>query len=766
MGKYDIFISYSREDVKCVSRILSFIEKDGYSVWIDKTGIETGEQFKNVIVDAISRCKVFIFVSSKASNCSEWTEKEIGVAVTFHKKIIPIKIDSSPYNSSVLLDLVNLNYIDYGDIKHRKEQLKKLKQDIALAIPKNAHDTENKRELSKRKKFGSNICYIWAINLKNFINKNRTICIGCILLLIILSTRAIALYTHYIRSHTYTREYILPQHYGEVRDIKQRPIATVDSLYDLCIDPMLAYGDDWQTDRERIEQLVQELNNAFPGLPYKVQSSKIIERRHEHYCTLLRNLTIEELNIACELPAWELTNRKSQIIFKNPSFYYPYGVLANRTIGYGTHGIVGRFKNDIVGKSGMKEVEIRDMRGKKRTKIKEIIPPTDGYVVTSTLDMDLQTIADNVLRSHIATEHDIIGASLVIMSVRSGAILSMVNLSRTDDNLEAREIYNHAIGHSFEPGTLGAGVTLAACCSDDMFRINGLEIGKHEDNLNIQEFLGDSSTGAQLYKPTLLRINSTQKNMSIREGCIKANAYSLSSLVMHKYRGKLIEYLDILNEYHVCDSIPLEILGSPKGYVGVPRDSDNYNRFLTTLGSGYGIMITPIQLHTFYNGILNGRYTYPYIIESISTRSGETIYNHELKYNAFPSAFRLSNGDVQDTLKSIMCSIAQQANLNNSQYHIGAIIGESLSTFPYSEKDLNDAYLNKNGMKSQQAGCFAYFPNHNPEYSVMCIIFTRATNKNFFGKDIPTSVVRNLSNMIYDYKYKKTKFRRGLSVEM
>lgn len=68
----------------------------------------------------------------------------------------------------------------------------------------------------------------------------------------------------------------------------------------------------------------------------------------------------------------------------------------------------------------------------------------------------------------------------------------------------------------------------------------------------------------------------------------------------------------------------------------------------------------------------------------------------------------------------------------------------------------------KAGLKSQQAGCFAYFPEHNPEYSIMCVIFTRATKKDFFGRSIPTAIVRDLSNMMYDYKNKKTNFHRGL----
>lgn len=125
-NKYDIFISYSRHDTDIVNKIVSILEHEGFKIWIDKNGIESGDAFKHVIVKAIEQSSCVLFFSSIASNNSKWTAKEIGVAVYENKCIIPIIIDNSKYNPEVKFDLINLDYIDFSDIRHWSESQKRL----------------------------------------------------------------------------------------------------------------------------------------------------------------------------------------------------------------------------------------------------------------------------------------------------------------------------------------------------------------------------------------------------------------------------------------------------------------------------------------------------------------------------------------------------------------------------------------------------------------------------------------------------------------
>ena len=111
---HDIFISYSRHDTDVVNELVALLEKEGYSIWIDRDGIESGDDFKRVILRAIKESSIVLFFSSKHSNVSEWTAKEIGIAVKYKKHIIPIMLDDSNFNEAVEFDLINLDYIDYS----------------------------------------------------------------------------------------------------------------------------------------------------------------------------------------------------------------------------------------------------------------------------------------------------------------------------------------------------------------------------------------------------------------------------------------------------------------------------------------------------------------------------------------------------------------------------------------------------------------------------------------------------------------------------
>lgn len=62
MGHH-IFISYSRKDKVIVNKVVTVIKQAGFTVWIDTSGIESGEQFKHKIVNAIEQCDVLLFFS-------------------------------------------------------------------------------------------------------------------------------------------------------------------------------------------------------------------------------------------------------------------------------------------------------------------------------------------------------------------------------------------------------------------------------------------------------------------------------------------------------------------------------------------------------------------------------------------------------------------------------------------------------------------------------------------------------------------------------
>ncbi|MBQ6177267.1 MAG: toll/interleukin-1 receptor domain-containing protein, partial [Bacteroidales bacterium] len=111
---HDFFISYSRRDSELVQLFVDELTDLGYSVWIDKDGIESGDAFKTVIVRAIREARCVVFFSSKDSNTSYYTVKEVGIAIRKHIPVVPVKLDQSEYNESLEFDLGDLDYTDYS----------------------------------------------------------------------------------------------------------------------------------------------------------------------------------------------------------------------------------------------------------------------------------------------------------------------------------------------------------------------------------------------------------------------------------------------------------------------------------------------------------------------------------------------------------------------------------------------------------------------------------------------------------------------------
>lgn len=128
--EYDVFVSYSRKDSEQVLAIAKKLTEEGYNVWIDQDGIESGDAFKSVIVKAIKKSKIFLFFSSKTANESLWTVKEVNMAVHLKRFIMPVKLDDTEYNDSLLFDLVGLDYISYYEnpAKGLRELVKAVKK--------------------------------------------------------------------------------------------------------------------------------------------------------------------------------------------------------------------------------------------------------------------------------------------------------------------------------------------------------------------------------------------------------------------------------------------------------------------------------------------------------------------------------------------------------------------------------------------------------------------------------------------------------------
>lgn len=134
---------------------------------------------------------------------------------------------------------------------------------------------------------------------------------------------------------------------------------------------------------------------------------------------------------------------------------YPQGELGRRTIGLtgdrGNYGIEAVYREELAGRDG-RATRQRIARGfYGRVVDGDNIDPIDGLDVVTTLDLDVQDVANRYLREQLEAQNAIWGTTIV-MEVRTGEILALVNLGRTPGGGYA-ERENYAIGRNTEPGS-------------------------------------------------------------------------------------------------------------------------------------------------------------------------------------------------------------------------------------------------------------------------------------------------------------------------
>ena len=110
---HKVFISYSRKDQDMAEHLCNTLTENGIEYWIDKEGIYSSFNYKELIVDAIEVSKAVIFISSANSNISINVIREIGYAVNMHKPILPLTLDDAPYAKSIRLDISHIDQIDF-----------------------------------------------------------------------------------------------------------------------------------------------------------------------------------------------------------------------------------------------------------------------------------------------------------------------------------------------------------------------------------------------------------------------------------------------------------------------------------------------------------------------------------------------------------------------------------------------------------------------------------------------------------------------------
>ncbi len=447
--------------------------------------------------------------------------------------------------------------------------------------------------------------------------------------------------------------------------------------------------------------------------------------------------------------------RSGMIVEQEQIRQYPYGKLARRTIGFvrnnksevtNTHiGLEGKFDYVLHGQEGKEWMRVTDY-GRVRNSDSAYVRAVDGNDLRITLNIDYQDIADKALRAEITQEPDLEGACLVLMEVSTGAIRAMVNLVREDGDGPFEEIQNLAIGRKGEPGSVFKTVTLMSVLNDGY--IKSLEETLPATNGNVA---GTSIKDAHI--PDFVRQHHTNR-ISVLDGFKISSNYVFATLAVKNYgidktkgRGKGLEkterFLQNIYNYKLGEAFAFDLDGLQTPTIPSPSTRYWTDTDLGSIGFGYSTEETPLHILTFYNAIANkGRMMKPYLVEDVekdgvvTERRGPGVLNAAVCSKA-----------VADTITRALKAVTEDGTakrLKGAKCAVAGKTGTSFGTFP------NGQYQDASGRRKYQGTFVGFFPADKPQYSIICVVYSKPTGKQFQGGGIPARAIRTVVDQLYN----------------
>ncbi|MEG0788578.1 MAG: penicillin-binding transpeptidase domain-containing protein [Alistipes sp.] len=414
---------------------------------------------------------------------------------------------------------------------------------------------------------------------------------------------------------------------------------------------------------------------------------------------------------------------------------YPQGELARRTIGLtgdqGNYGIEKVYKEALAGLPGLvlRQRIARGFYG--RVVDDKNVDPVDGADLVTTLDLDLQDVADKILRQQLTAQSAIWGTTIV-MEVTTGRVLALVNLGRNAQG-EYVENVNYAIAKRAELGSVFKLATMITLLEDAK-----LPMTATYDTENGQK--------AMVGGAAVQDSHSGFGNMDFKTAVAQSSNVYFAKAVWDKYSGRKEYYSDCLRKLHLDRTVGLEAFGErPPLFPHNWKKLGGANQAFARLSFGYVIELTPIQMITLYNAVANnGRMVAPQLIREIHRKGVEPeVCEPKVLVEKICSDETLRK--VHECLEEVAVrGTAARFFRDTTLFRAGAKTG----TAQFSQDGLrySDGYY--------MGSMVSYLPADKPRYTILTTIHTRRQGgKAYYGGPLAGPVVKQMAGYIYNREH-------------
>lgn len=510
-------------------------------------------------------------------------------------------------------------------------------------------------------------------------------------------------------------------------------LATTVPVYTIFFDPVAVENDLFNQNVGKLADSLSRMlkNKSKSQYETLLKNAKKNKRR---YVKIANKLSMKEYQRIKTFPIFKEGKYKGGLIAeKSYSRELPYGELAARTIGY-----VREEEDIFVGLEGAYHYYLKGIDGKQKVRringnfwmpieSEQNVQPHNGDDIYTSIDIEIQDVAENALKRCLI-ENDALQGCVVLMDVKTGFVEVMASLSYNEESQEYEEAYNFALRQSVEPGSTFKAVSMLALLENDptISIDDKLNLGKYD----FMRFYGRTMQDSH-------RVTDEDGYTTIRNAFEQSSNVGLAYMTVNAFEKNPEKFVDLIYKTSIQKPLNLDIKGEGRIDIKDTDDKRWSKLSLPWMSIGYEVMITPIQLLTFYNAIANdGVMLKPQFVKEIRHAN---VVNHVFEPIVINE--KIASERTIETLQELLCGVVENGT-GKGLKNLGFPVAGKTGTAQISQ---GKAGYNK---KNYTATFVGYFPADEPKYS--CIIMvSNPRGRSYYGASVSAPVFKEIAAKVY-----------------
>lgn len=491
---------------------------------------------------------------------------------------------------------------------------------------------------------------------------------------------------------------------GNIYSVDGSLLATSVPEYDLRMDLLSGELQEKDVFDEKVDSLAYSLANYFKDRTPSEYEHLLREARKERnrYLLIKRKITHKQLLDVKKFPIFKFRYGGGLIAERKNKRIKPFKDLAARTIGYKNEnvqpvGLEGAYSNYIDGESGRRLMQ-RIAGGYWIPVNKdEEIAPKPGADIISTIDINVQDVAQRALLKQLKISNADHGC-VILMEVATGEVRAIANYTKVGEG-EYQEKFNYAINESLDPGSTFKLASYMALLEDKRVDTNTV-VATGDGKFNV-------------YNHTIKESHGGLGDISVKHAFEVSSNVAIAKLVYTNYKDNPKRFTDYLYSFGLNKKLGLQIPGEASPLIKNPSSKSWSGLTLPQMAYGYEMRITPMQMLAFYNSVANnGKLVAPLFVREIKSL-GKTVETFQARVINEKVCSDATLGKIRKMMEGVVENGTGRDVIKNPYYKVAGKTGTA---------QVADGSKGYKGKRTYQASFCGYFPADKPKYSLIVVL--------------------------------------------